>query len=851
MPANKPLLLISRTDEVSPRNSRYGFGGGYSFPSKNVQKTRIQPKLTHLNSTFENKRILLQQTMDGFVAEMVLVLEIIGTLEDFYKAVKKTPEMEWLAEFEEEDIEPDEYFHDQETRTKQLGGRLYMIMTNLEAMNELVRLWNKYKNGTKFKRGLTKWRHLFSQLKDIRFWNLEDRIKDTGFEKMILEFKENQQTHAQFEIELWFRKNHADRDRIESEINLLLSTYGGEIISKCVIEDIAYHALLIKAPIECFENLTNNTNVQLLNYEQIMFFRPLGHSTVSVYDSEIIEEPVTSPDENFINEPIAALLDGLPIQNHELLRDRVIIDDPDNFEENYATANRNHGTAMASLILNGDLNENNNKLPQNKLYVRPILQPNINSINEPREEIVPVNFLPIDLVHKAVKRIFEGDNGQLPVAPTIKIINLSVADLSREFNLSISPWARLLDWLSVKYNVLFIVCIGNCNHDIQLSIPRDDFTSLTPEELKIEVVKSIFNTMNKRRILSPSESINSISVGSAHFDNSTSYLSSLLDVFPDVLLPSPINRNGYGFRRSIKPDILMPGGRHLYREKPGNAHNFATLNVSSSTPYGNKVACPGTAGSIKSFRNLTGTSNATALGTRLAILLYENLKELRTQGGYTSINDDIIPVLLKALIIHGASWLNQQSILSKILEGSYQNEKIKEIIACFFGYGFVNPEKLFHCEDYRTTLIGVDELAKDQAHNYEIPIPNLVNGLSEWKRLTLTLAWLSPVNTEHNKYRKAQLWYNKPDDILKLERIDSQFQHTQRGTVQHEIYEGSKAVAFETNSNLTIKINCKEDAGKLTESVKYAFIVTLETKDEIGLNIYEEIKTRIRTRVRV
>lgn len=59
--------------------------------------------------------------------------------------------------------------------------------------------------------------------------------------------------------------------------------------------------------------------------------------------------------------PIAGVLDGLPLANHVLLSDRIIIDDPDDWAQNYQASHRRHGTAMTSLIIHGDLSNNDSK----------------------------------------------------------------------------------------------------------------------------------------------------------------------------------------------------------------------------------------------------------------------------------------------------------------------------------------------------------------------------------------------------------------------------------------------------------------------------------------------------------
>ena len=126
---------------------------------------------------------------------------------------------------------------------------------------------------------------------------------------------------------------------------------------------------------------------------------------------------------------------------------------------------------MSSLIIHGDLNNNNAPI-STPLYVRPImkLRPWMNG----RIERVPDDVLFVDLLHRAVKRIFEGDIDNEPI-DSIKVINLSIGDNSLVFYHTMSPVAKLLDWLSFKYKVLFIISAGNHLNNLELSIPYKDF----------------------------------------------------------------------------------------------------------------------------------------------------------------------------------------------------------------------------------------------------------------------------------------------------------------------------------------------------------------------------------------
>jgi hypothetical protein len=131
--------------------------------------------------------------------------------------------------------------------------------------------------------------------------------------------------------------------------------------------------------------------------------------------------------------PIAALLDGLPIQNHARVSGRLIIDDPDNLEPGYVVDRREHGTAMASLIIHGDLNRAEQPLSR-PLFVLPIMQPNENGV-----ERTPPDRLLVDVIYRAVRRIKDGDGDQPASAPDVILINLSLGDGWRPFARVMSP----------------------------------------------------------------------------------------------------------------------------------------------------------------------------------------------------------------------------------------------------------------------------------------------------------------------------------------------------------------------------------------------------------------------------
>jgi hypothetical protein len=176
---------------------------------------------------------------------------------------------------------------------------------------------------------------------------------------------------------------------------------------------------------------------------------------------------------------------------------------------------------MASLICHGDLEEGGE--PCNRpVYVRPILQPRRDFDGRMRVEKIPEGILPIDLVHRAVRRLYEAEGDEPPAVPSVHVINLSVlSDRSRPFDRAMSSWARLLDWLSWKYNALFMVSAGNHTRDIELRVPRSDLRNLLSEDRERAVIEAIVADTRHHRLLSPAETLNGLTLGAAHSDVST------------------------------------------------------------------------------------------------------------------------------------------------------------------------------------------------------------------------------------------------------------------------------------------------------------------------------------------
>ena len=737
------------------------------------------------------------------------------------------------------------------------------MFSNQEAMQQLKARWVGWTRGDSWKRGETKWRDLFALLRDIRPWSSEDRLKETGIlEDWADRIKWEKDTVLPCEIELWYRDSPAKRSAAAKSVRARVLDLGGEILSEADLEGIRYHALAVRIPVHAVESILNadeRDSIALVQAEQVQFFRASGQMAGIIPQEASQQTPVEgrAAGPRADQHPCVALLDGLPLQSHQALSGRLSIDDPDNYSENYESQCRQHGTAMSSLIVWGDLHSASAPIPQ-QLYVRPIMRP-VSYSDESVRERVPESELVVDLVHRAVKRIFEGEGSDSPVAPSVSVINLSIGIADRPFNGTMSPLARLLDWLAWTYQVLFVVSAGNHYSWLSLGCSWSDLKNANPEDLVDHVTQRVAIETRHRRLLSPAEAVNVLTVGSLHDDDDTQ------EVSPKMLdgarrgFPSPFSAHGYGYKRSVKPDVLAPGGRMAFaRPFNDDSSQLRPLNVHYGP--GQLVAVPGPlGGDTMAVLQTRGTSNATALVSRAAAFLAPLLSDLERREGGKVIAEVPKALWTKALLVHGASWGEAGAAYGHLTKHLAPSANSSEWLARFLGFGAMAPDSLPQCSQHRVTALSGGELVPDDGAVHSFPLPPTLSGKRCWRRVTVTLTWFTPVHPTSHKWRCAQLWFKTPSSKMNfgskghLSRRGPDWQAVQRGTVQHEVFEGEKAAAFVDGDEIEILVSCRDDAPGLREAIPYALVVTLEAAEEIGVNVdlYAEVKARVQAKVRI
>jgi hypothetical protein len=96
----------------------------------------------------------------------------------------------------------------------------------------------------------------------------------------------------------------------------------------------------------------------------------------------------------------------------------------------------------------------------------------------------------------------------------------------------------------------------------------------------------------------------------------------------------------------------------------------------------------------------------------------------------------------------------------------------------------------------------------------------------------------------------ARLSFDPPGGPLGVDRTEADFRVARAGTIQHEILEGERALAFSVGDVLEINVDCRVDAGRLTAPVRFGVAATLEVAATVQADIHNEVSQQLRVRLR-
>ncbi|MET4728249.1 hypothetical protein ABIE09_002056 [Lysobacter enzymogenes] len=840
---NKPLLRVVPEANVDPRRVRGGFPPRPESFSTQRQRARFDPKFNRLADVLARDPggMSLRADPTALAPERLLVFELRASISSFLTAVRQVQGLELI---DEEAMGADE---------SDDSPTAYLLVPDARALREVESLWRRWSRGENLGQGYAGWRDAFSLLRDLRPWGAQDRVDPSDAEGIREDISDlDEADFVRIEVELVYRAREQDAAPLVEELEGRVAQCQGRVISRSRIESIGYQALLVELPVSEIRRILDYSLEGIAGLDSVMHIRPQ-----SVATSIDVEEPDISryaqEEEGQLGAPIVALLDGVPIAGHALLDRHLVVDDIFNLEPISLVSNRKHGTAMASLVVHGDRNKVQHPL-RRRVHVVPV----ICSQNATDGETFPAGWLLVDMIYSAVRSMRDGDN---PSAAEVIVVNISLGNRRQMFHGRISAWARLLDRLSFEYGILFVVSAGNVVDDFVVPgfMTGTQFEDSEPTGRAEAVMIAVNNLMAQRRIISPAESVNAITVGSSNedfvSDERRRVARTSVDPYVGLLMANPSSALGPGFGLSVKPDVLMPGSRERLmviqsgaelRVVPGHANHSSGLKV-ASTPSGGGE-------SQESYTN--GTSAAAALVSRTCHLIHDALSDVYG-AEFTALSHRSRAVLLKALVAHNARWpVDAAEIIRRVLgpQDARQHVKQKDNVRRFLGYGVIDADSAVACAEDRATFWAVGEVRQDQMVHVPIPIPALIGGVAQPHSVSATVAWFTPTVPGSKTYRSVRLRLIEPEEIgglgLKASSNQPDTNQGNRGTLFSRRWEGARAAAVSENMDVRLHIQREPDqVGVNDDAIPFGLAVTIEMPGAIG--IYEQVRQRLGIEPRV
>lgn len=756
-------------------------------------------------------------------------------LVSFTKALQAIPGLDLVGE------------GDTELEGEDAPGYLYLLIPTDAALQEMLALWKLWQAnkplGTKYKA----WERLFLCLHDLRRWGPKDRVSDEDAQLIADLAAFDPQMNVRVEIELVFERDATKANAQRAATEASIATLGGRKLDQARLDEIAYDALLIEVSAANAEAIAKRDPASFAGMPDVYAIRPQSKIDVTTQLGDTEEHVPASASPT--KPAIAAIFDAVPVTNHPAFGSHVELVDPHGLEAR-AIGQRSHGTAMISLIVRGDLKQPSEALGR-KLLVRPLMYAHVAGH---ADEIFAPDKLLVSSFVEAVKDLREGADA---AGPGTFIINVSLGDRSRPFFGRTSAWARAIDWLAHHYGILFIVSAGNADgqqHDIVMKDVANDaaFKALGAEQRTEAVLAGIQAGIRLRRILSPAEAVNALTVGALHEDGIREVANKgySLDPLPFGTLPTPLSRVGPGVGNAIKPDILMPGGRLRVTSDPVSTP--AVVRVTPANRFGGlQVASPrlDAAGAPMSSDWSGATSGAAALTTRGAHAIHDAL-EAAYPAEFAGLSLRYKALLVKALLAHRAYVpADGREIVERVFGPSNPKLHAQRASNVFkmLGLGVPQIDEAVACLQSRATLWGTGFVAQDDARVFTLPLPACLSGHKGLRQLSATVTWFTPVTPGRRAYRSIRLTVEEPSDsqlkvaLTKATAFQADRKRVERGTIFHRSWEGSVARKFTVNSSFELKVSRKLDPfDDLPDTVDFAVVASLESTDQ-SLQIYDEV----------
>jgi Subtilase family len=674
------------------------------------------------------------------------------------------------------------------------------------------------------------YKQILESIESIDNWTVEDR-KSWAIQHKGIPTTET----LKLDIELWpiYTSNHPERIQLCSIFERWLTdNHIGRI------DRVNQDSLLIYR-VEVNQSQTE----KLLNHRDVRLVDLLPQTGISYQQLNIdITQIPTSLPMPAANAARVCILDSGINSNHPLLK-TAVAESESYVKDQDVDDNAGHGTAVAGIVLYGDIEScasSNFWNPQFWLFNGKILY------LDPRTGEACFDEKTIEKTLTEAVNYFAEEHG-------CRIFNLSIGNENSPYDGNhIRGIAYVLDTLTRKHNVLFIVSAGNFRGSEAPPVPLNSWRDEYPDYLMHDT--SV--------IIDPAPALNVLTVGSVARHNAS------LDEqrYPEITAlspasenqPSPFTRHGPSVRGALKPELMAQGGNLASpMRREGNQWRQDMRGLGVLTLNHDFVGAT-------LLKEISGTSFAAPYVTHLAGRLLNEYPK-------ASAN------LLRAMLVNHANLLNEcSSTFSEEAKKQYKDSnatKNRELVREIAGYGIVDEDILYRSTENAVVLMSEDVIENNAHLFYELPLPEtFLRTQMATRELRVTLAYSPVVRTTRMDYSATRISYRlvkgssleevqrhfnqttqneaktRNDDATSNRCISSQLRD--KGTVQSSIWCFRRRNPQEKWFVVVTRNDREWGTAMCLEQEPYALVVTVTDKDNQQAQLYTKIRQRIQEQER-
>lgn len=566
---------------------------------------------------------------------------------------------------------------------------------------------------------------------------------------------------------------------LSSETNLILFLTDNEDITISLFDPIQKGATAeITHDLEKYISLLDfvSTHPMVKSIDIVPVVENYPTPSFNIDGTEHIEIPEPSTQSDY---PIIAVVDS----GISAIYSHWIVDNWDNIS--LSMRNSEHGTFVTGLLVNGKL-LNNGEICQDPDGCK----------------VVDLCMLPREDKYTAVyPNSLDDFLGELIIAvPTIlsrtnvRIFNLSMNIRCTRLSCDYGEFAKVLDELAVKHNIVFVISAGN------LITPRQEWSDSATENIKE------WNKRNDDIVYMPAESCRNISVGALNPTNMglTSY-----------------SCKGKGSTVSVKPDFVHVGGLGYLDPKIGTGLYSVDNNGNITYNCGTSFSAP-----------LIAKTMALVEKQIEGVVSRETLIALMIQNSYipSAFDKSEYKTMLKSLIGYGMptsafNILNGDEHSINLVFASRIKPKKHMVFEFMWPRCLIRNNKCYG--DIKITLVSTPPI--DYDYGDEMVRGNLNVTLSQLKDDGTSQYYLKPLYDDDKLRNQGEYEWQLINENMKWQPVKVYHKEFKRGTT---LYSPWKLRVSREDRDFDVIDN---------EGIPFTIIMTISDKSSEA-NVYNEIR---------